>query len=80
MFMQILATLFIGGFVTLAVIGHVALFHALFFHPAEPAPRPRAAGPNLRLVPMPERAAELAHDRQLVLRAAKPAKPALKIA
>jgi hypothetical protein len=29
MFMQIFATLFIGGFVTGAAIGHIALLHAL---------------------------------------------------
>ena len=29
MFMQIFATLFIGGFVTSAAIGHIALLHAL---------------------------------------------------
>jgi hypothetical protein len=77
MFMEIPATLFIGGFATLAVIGHVALFHAIFFHPTEPAPQPRATRPNLHLVPMPERTAERPRDQQLVLRAAK---PALKIA
>jgi hypothetical protein len=36
MLMQILGTVFIGGFIVVAMIGHAALFHALFLHPAEP--------------------------------------------
>jgi len=41
MFMQIIATLFIGGFIALAVIGLVALFHAMLF---PPRPTDSAAG------------------------------------
>jgi hypothetical protein len=40
MFMQIIAILFIGGFIALAVIGHLALFHALFIRRGQPAPQP----------------------------------------
>jgi hypothetical protein len=71
MFMQIFATLFIGGFITLAVIGHVALFHALFFRPAEPAPQPQTAERKLRLV-VPEQSVQFARDRQLARKAAEP--------
>lgn len=72
MFMQIFATLFIGGFITLAVIGHVALFHAMFFRPAEPTPQP--AERRLRLVV--QREVEAAHEPL----APKSAAPVLRIA
>lgn len=48
MAMQIFATLFIGGFITLAVIGLVALFHAMLFPPRATDPQP--AERKLRLV------------------------------
>jgi hypothetical protein len=72
MFMQIFATLFITGFVTLAAIGHVALFHAMFIRRAQPAPQP--AERKLRLIT--QREVEAAHERL----AQKSAAPALRIA
>jgi hypothetical protein len=72
MSMQIFATLFIGGFITLAVIGHVALFRAMFIRRAQPAPQP--AEPKLRLIT--QREAETAPEQP----AAKSAAPILRIA
>ena len=46
MVMQIFATLFMGGFIALALIGHIALFQALFF-PAAAAERQEPNKPNL---------------------------------
>ena len=51
MFMQIIATLLIGGFVTLALIGHVALLQALLCSLRE-LPR------TLQLLPIPQDTAE----------------------
>jgi hypothetical protein len=68
MFMQIL----IGGFIALAVIGHVALFYAMFFRPAEPTPQP--AERKLRLVA--QREAEAEHEQP----APEGAAPILRIA
>jgi hypothetical protein len=45
MFMQIFATLFIGGFITLALIGHIALFRALFLSPRNEPSQPRLVLP-----------------------------------
>jgi hypothetical protein len=72
MLMQIFATLFIGGFIVCAVIGHVALFHALFVRPAQPIQPP--AQRKLRLVVQPR--AEAAHERP----ASKTVEPALRTA
>ena len=52
MVMQIVSSLFIGGFITLALIGHVALFHAMLFRPAQPIPQPPER--KLRLVAQSE--------------------------
>ena len=52
MFMQIFATLLIGGFVTLALIGHVALLQAFFFSL-------RTRRRTLQLLQIPQDAAEL---------------------
>ena len=49
MVMQIFATLFIGGFITLAVIGLVAVLHGMLFHPAQPDLLPQAAEQNGQL-------------------------------
>ena len=72
MLMQIFATLFIGGFIVCAAIGHVALFYALFVRPAQPAPQPTQR--KLRLVVRPR--AEAAHEHP----ASKTADPALRTA
>ena len=58
MLMQIFATLFIGGFVVCAAIGHVALFHAMFVRPAQPIQPPTQR--KLRLVVRPR--AEATHE------------------
>jgi hypothetical protein len=68
MLMQIFAALFIGGFIVCAVIGHVALFHAMFVRPAQPIQR------KLRLVVRPR--AEATHEHP----ASKTVEPALRIA
>jgi hypothetical protein len=72
MLVQIFATLFIGGFIVCAVIGHVALFHALFVRPAQPIPQPTQR--KLRLVI--QREAEAAHEHP----APKAVEPALRTA
>jgi hypothetical protein len=73
MVMQIFATLLFGGFVAVAVVGHVALFHAMFFRAAQPLPQ--VTGRHLRLVPIANRA-ELARERVDM----QAATPALRIA
>jgi hypothetical protein len=72
MLMQIFATLFIGGFIVCAAIGHVALFHAMFVRPAQPIPQPTQR--KLRLVVRPR--TEAAHEHP----ASKTVEPALRIA
>jgi hypothetical protein len=72
MLVQIFATLFIGGFIVCAVIGHVALFHALFVRPAQPIQPPTQR--KLRLVVRPR--AEAAHEQP----APKTVAPALRTA
>ncbi len=47
MAMQIFSTLFIGGFITLAVIGLAAVLHGLFFQPAQPDLVPQASEQKL---------------------------------
>jgi hypothetical protein len=47
MFIQIFSALFIGGFVTLVVIGHIALLHALFIRSTGDIHRPDAEPPPL---------------------------------
>jgi hypothetical protein len=49
MVMQLFATLFIGSFITLTVIGLVAVLHGLFVRPAEPDLLPQAAEQNGQL-------------------------------
>jgi hypothetical protein len=73
MVLDIFATFLFGGFVTLAVIGHVALFHAMFIRSAQPLPAVK--GLHLRLVPTTRRA-QLTLERIEM----KAAKPALRIA